>query len=375
MVDARWLRLVPMVGLVGAFVFTNIYEDPANIFHNDSPEIAKELIDGNAVYFGIRDWDERGVKKCLVELMPKNIDCLTIGTSLSMGIRKSHVGSDSYYNLSASGLNFYDILAELGLLELNQIEVGRIIICVDPYFFSDSLYKNGSRNPIMMKYADYMMSVLYGEDIRSPKNDFFRPMKIKFQQALSVTYFQSAIKLIQSNKSYKLPYKRWGILDAKTQDYAHYLEDASLVYAVDYRNHTEDYVLKSSESYNINYQFSKGKHINEHSKEVFIEIIKRLKKQGTEVEFFLCPLAPALWDRIKNEPDADQYYILDEIEEFASKVASEYDLKVTGTYNPYRLGATNADFWDQRHVRHDKLEKFFDFKGRGLRKEAGMKDD
>lgn len=350
MIDARWLRLLPMIALVSAFVFTNIYEDPANIFHNDSPEIAKELIDGNAVFFGIRNWDERGVKKSIIELMPKDIECLTIGTSLSMGIRKSHVESDSYYNLSASGLNFYDILAELGLLELNQINVGRIIICVDPYFFSESLYQKGSRNPMMMKYADYMMSVLYGEDIRLPKDDFFGQMKLKFQQAFSVSYFQSAIKLVQANKSYKLPYKRWGILDAKTQDYAHYLEDASWVYAVDYRNHTEEYVLKSSESYNISYQFSKGKHISEHSKDLFIKIIERLKKQGTDVELFLCPLAPALWDRIKNEPDANQYFILDEIEEFASKVASEYDLKVTGTYNPYRLGATNADFWDQRHM-------------------------
>ena len=112
----KWLKLITMVPLVCLLVITNIYEDPANIFHNDSVSIANAILSGNEAYFGSGNGDERAVKMELIEEMPKNIECLTLGPSLSMGIRETNVGTDSYYNLSASGLNFYDFLAEFGMI-------------------------------------------------------------------------------------------------------------------------------------------------------------------------------------------------------------------------------------------------------------------
>ena len=43
-------------------------------------------------------------------------------------------------------------------------------------------------------------------------------------------------------------------------------------------------------------------------------------------------------------------------------MADDYSIKITGSYNPYNVGITDADFWDSRHVRHDRLDSFFDFK-------------
>ena len=53
--------------------------------------------------------------------------------------------------------------------------------------------------------------------------------------------------------------------------------------------------------------------------------------------------------------------MLDEIEAYAREVADEYDIKLTGSYNPYKVGISDADFWDARHIQHDKLSEFFDF--------------
>ena len=76
------------------------------------------------------------------------------------------------------------------------------------------------------------------------------------------------------------------------------------------------------------------------------------------MELYLCPVAPALWDRI----DTPGYYVMNELESYAHEVAAKYGLKITGSYNPYNLGMTNADFYDSRHVRQELLSKYFDFK-------------
>lgn len=359
--NKKWYRLFFFAPLLAILIITNIYEDPANIFHDDSAAMADAILEGHDVYFGSGNGDERAVKQRIIEGMPKHIGCLTMGPSLSMGIRKANVGTESYYNLSASGLNFYDYLAEFGLLELNGVQVDRIVLCVDSYFFDENMYSSGSRNPDMMQYANYMLDILDGVEHEQPTENKIEQFELKLSQAFSLTYFQSSVALVQNNNSYVLPNKRWGIMDVSTENLAHYLSDASWVYALDYRSKTEEDVLNESASYAIETQFCKGEHISEYSLTTFIKLIKYLKGKNVEIEFYLCPLAPALWDRLQSAQEGNQYYILDELENFALDLADDYDIKVTGSYNPYNIGITNSDFWDARHVRHDKLELYFDF--------------
>lgn len=80
-----------------------------------------------------------------------------------------------------------------------------------------------------------------------------------------------------------------------------------------------------------------------------------------EVNLFLCPLSPALWDRIKNGDGSGEYYIFDELETSTNEIAKKYNLKITGSYNLYNLNIKNEDFYDVRHLRHEQLSKFFYF--------------
>ena len=137
------------------------------------------------------------------------------------------------------------------------------------------------------------------------------------------------------------------------------MPDASWVYARSYQNRTEEDVRKDSEEYNIERQFSKGEHISEYCKEIFEKLIGYLLSQGIEVDLYLCPVAPSLWDRI--EAEETEYPIIGEIEKYANRVAKEYDLKITGAYNPYDLDMKDKDFYDARHVRHELLGTYFDF--------------
>ena len=363
----KWLRLTVMLPLIIFLVFTNIYQDPANLYHDFSVEIAEALLEGKEAFFYSKNGDERGVKQHLIEHMPEYVDCITVGPSLTMEIRSDMVGTDNYYNLSASGLNFNDYMAEFALLEANNVKVDRVVLCVDSYFF-DEIYANGSLKTEWMPYANYMIIKLGGGNPEvPPKNPgFFSAENLKkiwtrVSQAVSITYFQSSCKLIRDNRRFIQP-ARWGIIDEDTKDHAYYEPDGSTVFSLEYRSSTVDDVIKDANSYDIEKQFGYGKHVDSYYFEYFDRLVKYLTENNIEVEFFLCPLCPTLWDRLGIGEDSCEYYLLDEIEEHAREIADKYRIKVTGSYNPYAVGASDSDYWDCRHMRMDSMNKYFDFK-------------
>ena len=106
----KWLRIAAVaIPLLMLLVFVNCYFDPANLFHNVSRSIADSLLEGNATYITSGNMNERRVKQYIIEDMPDEVDCVALGSSLMFGIRKEHVGTDSFYNLGVSGADFYDI--------------------------------------------------------------------------------------------------------------------------------------------------------------------------------------------------------------------------------------------------------------------------
>lgn len=337
----------------------NYYEDPANIFHNNSKKVAESILNGQEAYFGSGNGDERDVKYNTIKGLPKHLDCITLGPSLAMGIRKKDVGTDSYHNLSASGLNFNDFMGQIAMLEAYGVEFDRVIICVDSYFFDDR-FATGVRNQFIMPYVEYMLSKLDGENPSVPVvSDDNNDIKTQIEQFFSISYFQSSVDLVRNNNSIILPAARWGVIDESTQDLAHYAVDGSWVYDSDYRDNTVDDVISAANEYNIATQFAYDRHLSDYYKVYFKKLIEYLLDNSVEVEFYLCPLCPTLWDRI--EADSEHYYMLDEIEAYAHEIADEYDIKLTGSYDPNKVGVSDADFWDARHIQHDKLSEFFDF--------------
>lgn len=357
----KWIRLaVIIIPLLVLLCGINYYEDPANLFHDYNENVAKALLDGHEAYFGSGNGDERSVKMHTIRNMPQHVECITLGPSLAMGISKEHAGTESYYNLSASGLNFNDFMGEIALLEISGVTYDRLIYCVDSYFF-DETFAAAVRNPDIMKYAEYMMAKLDGKNPSVPeeKTDTGN-IKTQIGQLFSVTYFQDCVDYIRSNQSVILKEKRWGIIDEDTKDLAHYASDGSWVYDAEYRNRTVEDVINSANVYQIEHQFAYDRHLSGYYKDYFEKLISYLVERNITVEFFLCPVCPALQDRL--EADKSHYFLMDELEVFAHRVADRYGIRVTGSYDPYAAGVSDDDFWDCRHMRHDRLGDYFDFK-------------
>ena len=356
----KWFRLIIIISpILLCLCGINYYEDPANIFHNNSKKVAEAILNGHEAYFGTGNGDERDVKYNTIEGLPKHLECITLGPSLAMGIRTYDVGTDSYHNLSVSGMNFNDFMGQIAMLETYGVRYDRLVFCVDSYFF-DETFAVGARNQYIMPYAEYMLSKLDGEDPLMPEvGDSNNDSKMQIEQLFSISYFQSSVDMVRNNNSIILPTARWGIIDESTQNLAHYVVDGSWVYASDYRDNTVDYVIAEANGYDIEKQFAYDRHLSDYYKKYFKKLIKYLLNKGIEVEFFLCPLCPTLWNRL--EANREHYFMLDEIEVFAHEVADEYGLKLTGSYDPYKFGISDTDYYDSRHVKHERLSDFFDF--------------
>lgn len=352
----KWLRFLVLLPIPLIVAGINYVVDPSALYHDNTEAMARSMAAGNKTWFAHSNVNEREVKRHLIEAMPREVDCIAVGPSLIMGVRSDTVGTQSFYNLSESGADFYDILAQFALLDLHEITYHRVIFCVDSYFFDEKLYRTLTRSQGLKPYAQYMIDTLEQKDpIRphGPANSWKEPVK----SLLSPSYFQASIADLKKEGGHSLIGARWGIVNENYEG-IYYMPDGSIVYAVEAQNRTGDYVTKDAENYNIEYQFSKGGHIDPHSKEIFEKLIQYLLKKNISIELFLCPVAPSLWERI----NSDDYPSIPELEMFAHEMAQEYNLRITGTYNPYCLRMSDEDFYDARHVRHDLLTKYFDFR-------------
>ncbi len=350
-------KILVVVPILLVLIGVNMYEDPANQFHDPSRQIGEAILAGNTPYFTGANGDERNVRKCMIENMEKHVDCVTVGPSLSLCIGKEIVGTDSYYNLSCSAVNYYDYMALFALLELNEIQYDRVILCVDSYFFDEAL-NSSSWSPDFMSYAKYMIAKIEGGEAEIPRNTFhMQKLRNDLSLMLSVTYFQSSLDYIRSNGTVIAPKERWGNAEDDTVD--HYLPDGSWIYNERYSSNSVENVIKAAESTDLPNSFAIDRHLSQYYKAQFSGLIERLQDRGTDVELFLCPLSPALWDRL--EAEGDHYFLLNEIEEFAKELARDRNLKITGSYDPYNVGISNADYYDARHVRHEVLGEYFDF--------------
>lgn len=364
--NSKWVRLLVMLPLIFAMVFINIYQDPANIYHDYSDSMADAILQGQEPYFYSSNGDDRGVKHRLIQQMPKDLDCVTIGPSLTLGINREMVGTEKYYNLSVSEACFTDILAEFALLDINDVNVKKVIFCVDSYFF-DNTHADVAKKPEWASYCEYMKCKLDGGIPEIPSEDlpFFSSenisrMKYYSSQALSISYFQASCDLIKNRGAF-IQKNRCGIVDNDTKDYAHFMTDGSWVYSAKYRENTEDDVVEAANRFLIETEFEFGSHVSDEKFYYFDQLIKYLVEKDIEVELFLCPFCPTIWDRIGIDKGDSQCFLLKEIEEHTLSTAEQYGIKVIGSYNPYNVGVKDSDFWDSRHMRYDRLEYYFDF--------------
>jgi len=355
----KWIGLV-LFALPILLLLTgvNYIADPGNLFHNFYDEMTDAILQGKEVQILSNNCDEREVSKLLIEKMPQEIDCLVLGPSLALTIGQEMTGAETFYNLAMSSADYYDLLAMAALLNLNEKKVGRVIICFDSRLFDDKVSESDGRHDKLMEYSLWMEEMLNNPNSsagpKEPKVNNTSTLS-NLSQLFSISYFQYSMDYLKTNGKKALG-ARWQVT-APDSTASRYLADYSMMYGAAQEAVTVEEVIEACRIYWLEANVTEYASANEDKLAVFEQLIQLWQKQGTEVELFLCPFAPALWDRISE----DHYPMLYQLEREAARLAETYDLKLTGSYDPYKVGLGNEHFYDSRHVRRSAIAEYFDF--------------
>lgn len=356
-----FIKLIVFFPLLLLLMTANFLGDAGGVFKTDNAEMAKAMLAGHKVCFKAVNGNEREVKKNFIEEFPSETDCLIFGPSTSNGIRRENVGGGTSYNLSVSSADLYDIMAQLALLEINHKHFKRIVFNMDLNFFNEDIYNANPKNKRLKPYAEYMLKKINNENSEKPKEDLLSDIITKVRTIFSVSYFQVSFpEMLRiasvSEDGYKSLFgKGWRIAEDGYKG-LHWLPDGSVIYA-EGNAKGKDYVVKYSKEYDIKRNFEIGK--SEYAYEILDKLVQYLTQQGIKVTLYLNPVAPSLWDRIKNEMPEN---VLEEMKNYSKELSYKYKVDIVGSFNPYDVSLKDEDFYDGIHVKHDIIKKVFDFR-------------
>lgn len=348
----QYLKILLFFPLLICLVYVNVVGDASNYFHDINKDIAKSLLRGKAAGSNTGNDNEREIKKFLIQGMEKKVDTIAIGPSLVTYVGKEAVNTDSFYNLGVTNGDHYDMMAQFALLMENKINYKNIILTIDPAYFTDGSYVKGNvLHDALMPYSNYMVSFLKMENAKETVERSFKINGLKKwwnMPFFSISYFQASLPFLSKKEESRL-------LDISLNPTALYYEpDGSRHPSVDMDYATEIDVEKAA----MNYDFHDldCKLIPERQRE-FELLVDYLQKSGKRVEFWYCPLSPALWENI----DRVKYPIFDQLEKYTLSLAEEKGIKTIGAYNPYKLGMDNSCFYDARHLKRKIIPDYFLF--------------
>ena len=363
----KWLEIFMFIPPIMFLAAINVIGDAAFVFRkNINNQIADYILQGNSVQSFSGEYNQREVKRLIIEKMDKNVDCLVIGPSLAYRIGKESVKASSFYNLGFGGASHYDLFAEFAWLKINNIKYKKLIICIDYLSLFNFEYTNTiTQWEPYFDYYKYMIDYLEEKPQKDePKIDYWAI--IKSLPLFSISYFQKSyrvlIKSYKENKNLNL-IKLVNIPNSETPYF--YTSDGSVGLTfesenrsiVKYKLDAKKYLLSTSDKQGKTFGERFKGNINEEFKNNFLLLINYLKRNNIEIIFWYHPFAPIVWDKI----DHKQYPGIYDLDIWTRKLAIEKSIKTVGSYNPHECGVTDDCFIDARHLKRSAIDKYFHF--------------
>lgn len=327
----------------------NYYVDPANLFDSKYERgIVNHLVRGDNVT-NILNYDERLVQSYFIKKMSKCPSIIALGSSRVMLINSSVIHNKNFINNGVSGALLEDDIAIYNLYEKKGCKIRKILFGLEPYILNDNHNQVGWKS-LAPEYQALANKLLNNKDHDNTKIIF--PEFNKYMQLLSTSYFKASIDY--SIRGVRVSYK-------PTKNTANKgftkLSDGSIYYDATYRNYPADKVnemvldtLKKNEIYGLK-DYSQ---ISKNYTLLFTRFIDYLQKQDIEVEFFLSPYHPIVYDHLKKNT---YYDIVFESENYFRNYAKTHRIKVFGSYNPQQYDLDNSYFYDGYHCKLKGIEK------------------
>ncbi len=327
-----------IIPVFGGMALINFLVDPGHIYSN---RYIEEVVEGSRkglCVTNVGNMDERLFKKRLIEVNKgKEFDYLVIGSSRAMTISEDCLTGSSLLNLGVSGSKLEDMIALYQLCKENEVSFKNVIIGTDPTLFNANDNDNRWKS-IGIYYYDY-----YGTEDNDSESDFQRTLILNL---FSPSYFKSAVKAIPDvlAGNTQIEYVRTYINNGGTKR-----PDGSIYYAKEYRETPQELVDANAMTC-CHTSFLRFDSFSEKRKNIYIEFVETLHKNGANIIIWCCPYHPLFYKRaveMKGFPPAIN---------FLSDYAQERGFKIIGSFNPDDLGLSNKDFYDGLHVKKETVD-------------------
>lgn len=327
-------------------ITVNYFGDAAKIYDSKyEKEMAEILMNGSFVT-NISNYDERVFQKELIIRIKNPPEILVLGSSRTMLINSTYFPNHTFFNNSVSGASLEDIIALYQIYKERNVLPNKIIIAIDPWLLNEN---NGQSRWKSLEY-------FYNKFKNRTDSQLSSNSTSKYSELFSLSYFQASLKalpkLLIGNSRPLATQTKYNETNTK-------LADGSLVYAENYRNATQNQINTKIDGY-INGNIYSIENFNTISDDIWTEFqdfILTLKNEKIQIDFFLCPYAPKVYDKVSKEyPNVGNSEIL------INKFANDNEIKVYGSFDPYSLGFDETYFYDGMHCKVNGIKEILNVK-------------
>lgn len=340
------LCFIPIPFLI---ISINYFVDPANIFSEKYAKgIADYLVKGYNVT-NVANFDERLLQKHFIEKMKKCPREIILGSSQSAQISSNYASETPFINNSVSGASLEDYLAIYHLYETKSCKIKKVLINLTPYLLNDN-HDQVRWQSLEDEYFSFLTKNMNKGTKINYKRTHYGLLKNK--TLLSPSYFKTSLKYLLNGKDKKYKPTKLRLNDEFTR-----LCDGTISYNKPYRSTTFEKVKNKAKGAILEkpiYSLGNFTNISEHYKNIFNSFIEYLQKQNIEVEFYLLPYHPIVYDYFKKN---EYYHIVFKTECYFKEFATEHRIKVIGSFDPGKYCLDNSYFFDGFHCNEKGIKK------------------
>ena len=359
---------VVMVLLLGTAAIISYVEDPAGVFSGSKNEnkIADILFyQGHNVANG-HNCNERLLQKSIIKQDQREMDVIVLGSSRSLQIHNlpSSFG-EKYkdYILFNHGVSSGTLDDDIAILEL-YVEKGTvpkiIIINVDPWILNANNDLEYWATPLKNEYqkgvARFNSTLNISEldsyninyDIDRYSSLISRPIVISSMGNLlfnSSIYYETDLTEVDVGVDL-------GIV----------LHDGSYIFPKAVRSRTVEQVDMEARNYaHCDDDLPIGglgnfTHLDGNLKNQFESTVRYFKNRNVTIILFLPAQHPILQDKTAQD---SRYSQVKEAELYFKNFAASENITIIGSYDPYQMNLTSADFYDGSHLRREAIDRIF----------------
>jgi hypothetical protein len=350
----KFLRLFISIAMffLLSMVIVNYFFDGGYLFYRAEPfeeQLTRAFLTQKSALI-CTNFNDRHVKKALIENMQQPVQVLIFGSSRSMPIRQDLFRGLSFFNASVTGGTLDDDLALYYLYQKKGWHPKIVMISLDQWLIN----KNTLLFPWKMALAlesNALKIILKKPQPRwlSAYYHWFANID-RYSQLFSIYYFKASIINYAS-----------ALITNPTQQQLAQFPHCSLQFPNGTRltSNREEATAAAQAIFSGTQDIQRSSMplvLDQEKMQLLDNFVNYLQHSGVTVVFYLPPYEPASYRALQKDPN---YHVVSISEHYFLDLAHKYHLSVIGSYDPTQLNLNSDYFIDDVHLKKAGIDQIF----------------